>query len=212
MIMNKLKADSETARGIFDAVPVPIFVVDEDVRILDANIAGAAILGASPQQFLRKRGGEALHCLQDSRAPGGCGQSEYCKDCVMRNGVYAAFGGQSISRQRADMELIKDGKVQNVVFWVTTTPFQYTERKAALLVLEDVTELFELRRLIPICAKCKKIRDDQQYWHRLEQYMYDHLHLDFTHGLCPDCLKELMAEHSLSGSPKKSRPKNPPKT
>jgi PAS domain S-box-containing protein len=46
-----------------------------------------------------------------------------------------------------------------------------------------------LRGLIPICASCKKIRDDSGYWNTLEQYISEHSDARFTHGICPDCLK-----------------------
>ncbi|MDZ7267683.1 MAG: type IV pili methyl-accepting chemotaxis transducer N-terminal domain-containing protein [candidate division KSB1 bacterium] len=44
-----------------------------------------------------------------------------------------------------------------------------------------------LRGLIPICASCKKIRDDHGYWNKLEDYIQQHSDADFTHGLCPEC-------------------------
>ncbi|MBC8277669.1 MAG: hypothetical protein H8E46_05510 [FCB group bacterium] len=48
-----------------------------------------------------------------------------------------------------------------------------------------------LKGLIPICAGCKKIRDDKGFWHRVEQYISEHSDATFTHGLCNDCAKEL---------------------
>jgi len=51
-----------------------------------------------------------------------------------------------------------------------------------------------LQTLLPICASCKKIRDDKGYWQELEAYMAGHYPaLTFTHGLCPDCAKKLFA-------------------
>lgn len=47
-----------------------------------------------------------------------------------------------------------------------------------------------LRGLIPICASCKKIRDDQGYWRQLEVYIRDHSEADFSHGLCPECAEQ----------------------
>lgn len=47
-----------------------------------------------------------------------------------------------------------------------------------------------LRGLIPICAWCKRIRNDRGYWEQLEQYIKNHSEADFTHGMCPDCAKE----------------------
>ena len=48
-----------------------------------------------------------------------------------------------------------------------------------------------LSGLIPICAKCKKIRDDKGYWNQIEAYISSHSHAQFSHGLCPDCAEEL---------------------
>ncbi len=48
-----------------------------------------------------------------------------------------------------------------------------------------------LRGLLPICASCKKIRDDQGYWAQVEEYITRHADVEFSHGLCPDCLKRL---------------------
>ncbi len=48
-----------------------------------------------------------------------------------------------------------------------------------------------LQGLLPICASCKKIRNDKGYWERLETYIHDHSEADFTHGICPECVKKL---------------------
>ncbi len=48
-----------------------------------------------------------------------------------------------------------------------------------------------LSKLVPICSSCKKIRDDSGYWHQIEAYLQENLHLNFTHGICPDCVKKL---------------------
>jgi len=49
----------------------------------------------------------------------------------------------------------------------------------------------QLSGLLPICACCKKIRDDKGYWNQLEQYITDHSEVGFSHGICPDCAQEL---------------------
>jgi hypothetical protein len=61
--------------------------------------------------------------------------------------------------------------------------------------LEQVLqELRTLQGLLPICARCKKIRDDRGYWNRLEQYLEEHAGAKFSHGLCPDCYKEMYSQ------------------
>jgi CheY-like chemotaxis protein len=51
-----------------------------------------------------------------------------------------------------------------------------------------------LSGLLPICASCKKIRDDQGYWTQLESYISEHSEAVFTHGCCPECMKKLYPE------------------
>jgi AmiR/NasT family two-component response regulator len=58
--------------------------------------------------------------------------------------------------------------------------------------LQDALALVKvLRGLLPICASCKKIRDDQGYWHQVEVYIRDHSEARFSHGICPDCARKL---------------------
>jgi hypothetical protein len=51
----------------------------------------------------------------------------------------------------------------------------------------------ELEGLLPICAWCKKVRDDAGYWQELEAYLGPRTKTSFTHGICPECVKELHA-------------------
>jgi integral membrane sensor domain MASE1 len=62
--------------------------------------------------------------------------------------------------------------------------------------LQDaLTHIKTLRGLIPICASCKKVRDDQGYWDHVESYIQQHSLAHFTHGLCPDCVTRLYADY-----------------
>lgn len=58
-----------------------------------------------------------------------------------------------------------------------------------------LNEVETLRGLLPICAGCKKIRDDQGYWNHIELYFAKHSHLDFTHTLCPECVQHYYPEY-----------------
>jgi hypothetical protein len=64
-----------------------------------------------------------------------------------------------------------------------------TELHAAL------DQVARLQELLPICAWCKKIRDDTGYWKQLDLFMQEHDYAKFTHGICPDCEGNLKAEY-----------------
>jgi hypothetical protein len=57
-----------------------------------------------------------------------------------------------------------------------------------MAVAEAMSNAKVLRGLLPICAHCKKVRDDHGYWTRIEDYISRHSEADFSHGFCPDCL------------------------
>ena len=59
-----------------------------------------------------------------------------------------------------------------------------------IMQLEDALEQIKtLQGILPICSSCKKIRDDKGYWQQVEVYIRDHSDAQFSHGICPDCLK-----------------------
>jgi sigma-B regulation protein RsbU (phosphoserine phosphatase) len=97
-----------------------------------------------------------------------------------------------------------------------TKPFDLPEMRARLQVGERVSKLQnelhrriqeleqamaqvkQLRGLLPICVHCKKIRDDQNYWHQVETYVTAHTAAEFTHGICPECLEKQLQEYNNS--------------
>ncbi len=181
----------EYLRTILDAMPSPVFVVDDDVRIIEFNQAAAPLLAQNPDVVLRMRSGEALHCLHSADAPAGCGSGPFCKQCIIRNSVVGTFSGRKVNRRAVRMELVRGRSVKELHVLVTTSPFKYRHHDYALMILEDISELVELRRVIPICANCKRIRNDQEYWEHLEIYFKNRLDLDFSHGICPECFQRL---------------------
>jgi methyl-accepting chemotaxis protein len=66
------------------------------------------------------------------------------------------------------------------------------EREKLIVELQNaLDEVRKLSGLLPICANCKKIRDDKGYWNLLESYISQHSEAVFTHSICPDCVKKL---------------------
>jgi len=189
-------------RTIFDAIPLPTLVVDEDVRIKEFNAAAAPLLGAKPEQTLQLRGGDALHCIYSE--PYGCGQNEPCKHCVIRNSVNLAINDRATHREIHKAKWRTGEVIASIDLRITTSPLPDLGCARALLILEDVSELFLLRSLLPICARCKKVRDDEAYWHSMETYLHTHLKLKLTHGLCPTCFaQEIKAIEEYAGPPAK---------
>ena len=59
---------------------------------------------------------------------------------------------------------------------------------------EALIQVKTLGGMLPMCASCKKIRDDKGYWTQVEAYIQDHSEAQFSHGICPECAKKLYPE------------------
>lgn len=69
---------------------------------------------------------------------------------------------------------------------------EMVERESLIEELKEaLAKVKTLSGLIPICASCKKVRDDQGYWQQVETYVREHSDAEFTHGICPDCARKL---------------------
>lgn len=62
---------------------------------------------------------------------------------------------------------------------------------------KTLSEVKTLRGFLPICASCKKIRDDQGYWNQIETYIHEHSEAEFSHSICPECVAELYPDFEL---------------
>ena len=79
------------------------------------------------------------------------------------------------------------------------------EEKISRLVAqlrEALAKVKILSGLLPICASCKKIRDDGGYWTQVEVYVREHSDADFTHSICPECAAKLYPEFFDPAYPK----------
>ncbi len=69
------------------------------------------------------------------------------------------------------------------------------EREKLVCQLQEaLSRVKQLSGLLPICANCKKIRDDKGYWNQIEKYISEHSEAEFTHGICPSCVVQLYPE------------------
>lgn len=105
-------------------------------------------------------------------------------------------------------ELVEQASTAGVGAYLIKPPQVSEVRRAITIAIARFRDLLELRRLnaelqnalaqvkalsglLPMCASCKKVRDDEGYWHQVEVYIRDHSEVDFTHGICPDCAGRL---------------------
>lgn len=84
--------------------------------------------------------------------------------------------------------------IENAKLFQRAIDSERSLRQEHTALLNAQAELKQLCGIIPICASCKKIRDDGGSWHQLESYIKDHSEAEFTHGICPDCSVKLYGD------------------
>ncbi|MBU0490822.1 MAG: response regulator [Chloroflexi bacterium] len=105
------------------------------------------------------------------------------EEVLARVATHLALRDLQTQLERANQELTRQ---------LTETRRSRAELQARNHELQEALSTIKtLKGLIPICAGCKKIRDDQGYWNHLEAYIMAHSDAQFSHGLCPDCARRL---------------------
>lgn len=178
-------------RQLLDALPLYLFLVDGDVTILDYNAAAAALLGPDHNQTLRKRGGEALNCIHSHESTEGCGRGTRCAGCPLRDAVKRALAGEKVVRSRVRLELVAEGSgAKDLDLLLTASPFSYKGHRRVVLMFEDLSPLVKLERLVPVCLKCHRVRDDEAYWSEFDDYLRENVALRLGRSLCPECERQ----------------------
>lgn len=104
------------------------------------------------------------------------------------------LGGKETVRVFYGMPLDLHGRRKVLVFVKDVTDEKRHEEERERLIADlkkALSEVKTLSGLIPICASCKKIRDDKGYWKQVEEYLKEHSEMEFSHGICPDCAEKL---------------------
>lgn len=185
-----LRKTQTKLQAILDNTQQSFLLLDRQGRIQAFNRVAAADAGTILGQSIRE--GESFYELLKN--------SEYSATNFTR-----ALTGETVAVER-DFQIgaqrfwfiftynpvVADtGQVVGVCFNamnITARKQVETEREQLITELKEVlTQVKRLSGLLPICASCKKIRDDQGYWHQVESYLQDHAGVDFSHGICPDC-------------------------
>lgn len=174
---------------LFDFAPTGYFNFAPDGTVMAVNLAGARLVGAGRAEIV-KRPFKTLVLPED--------QATYSDfhDCTLRGA----------GRERCELRLLRfgsdpvhveieavasaDGREIRASIWdVSERHEAEVERGKLITELQHALEQVKLLSgLLPICASCKKIRDDKGYWERIEVYISGHSEATFTHGLCPECM------------------------
>ena len=176
---------TDIVRTIFDNVSFPVLLIDREYKIVEANRAALLHVNQRDEDVIGRSCFEITHASEEP-----CWHSGQVS-CPVREAFEARKRVHAIHRHSV--------KGQLVIEEIVATPLDEVTGEANYVSEEfrDITELLELREgLLPICFSCKKIRNGNGSWHRIEEYIHDHTGADFSHSLCPECFRQQLQERS----------------
>jgi PAS domain S-box-containing protein len=191
-----LREREERFRKIFVEGPLGMAIADLDRRFLKVNDMMCKILGYSEEELTSISIVEITH--PEDKDPSFRNSMKLLKGDVPFYKMvkrYIRKDGEVIWA-KLTVSIIRDDAGNPLYFLemmedITSQKLAEEEREHLILDLKDaLARIKTLTGMLPICASCKKIRDDKGYWNQLEQYISEHSDVLFSHCLCPDCAKK----------------------
>jgi PAS domain S-box-containing protein len=194
-LLNEISTQEEKFSKAFRSSPYAIVLTRlSDGTVLEANDAFCAISGYSPAEVLGKstfdlhlwtRPEDRAQIVADLARTGRIQGREL--PFLMRSGDVAT------GLLSAEIIVINGAScILAIVADITARKRAEKEREQLIAELQDaLSRIRTLSGLLPICACCKKIRNDEGYWEQIEGYIQDRSDAEFSHGICPDCARNL---------------------
>jgi len=188
-----LKKSEKRFKQLFEYAPEPYYLSDMNGFFLDGNKAAEKIIGYSKEELIGKSFFD-LDLLLPEQLP-------MAAELLEKNKNGQATGPDEFKLKAKDgreifseiltfpMGINGEQMVLGIARDITKHKQNEIERERLIKELQDsLEEVKTLRGFIPICASCKKIRDDEGYWQKLEKYIQDRSDAKFSHSICPDCV------------------------
>ena len=195
---------------LYDMAPIGYITVNREGLILEANLTAAGLLGVPRGSLVKQALSRFIH-----------------KDDMDSYYLHRKKLFTTSESQVCELRMVSNNSIS---FWAHLTAnlaqespdvavcrmmiSDITERKQAEAKLQKAMEDIQtLHGILPICMSCKKIRDDDGYWNQVEVYIRDRTDAEFTHGLCPECMKKLytsLDQDDHGPGPSRPGPKSAP--
>ena len=204
LVVDDVREDRDVCRRFLRKSPVNRFFLEEAETVSD----GVSACLSHPPDCV----------LLDYRLPDGDG-FDFLEKITDATGVVAlpvvmmtGVGNEEIAvraLKQGAMDYIVKGRIRDESFCHTlqtamekasllaTIRRQETEKDEIIIQLQNaLEEVKTLKGIVPICAVCKNIRNDEGFWQKVETFIQEHSEAEFSHGICPDCIRKYYPEYS----------------
>ena len=200
---------------IFDSVPAWIFYKDaenrfirvnrafcEAMRMLREELEGKSLFDLYPKEDAEAYWRDDKEVMVSGKAKRNTIESmKYQKEtrCVQTDKIpYRNVYGNIVGIIGFSIDITARKNAEDALRLAHEAERQIFQEREQLVdrLQSALEEIKTLDSLLPICAKCKKIRDEKGCWHHLESYITERTDTEFTHGFCPECADKVMKDRS----------------
>ena len=213
-----IKIERDRTQRYLDMASVMLIAFDRKGLVTLINQKGCEVMGYEKNEIIGRNWFETF--VPDSIRPQTTTAFENLiannidREEHHENPVFARGGKEKIIAWHHTILRDESGYITGVLSSgqdITAKRLAVVERERLIAELQEaLSNVKTLSGLIPICASCKKIRDDRGYWNQVEAYIGKHSDAKFSHGICPDCAKKLYPElFEEEGAEERFFPKTP---
>lgn len=192
----KEKVSNTKFSSLFMGYPDPVVYLDMKYRIIEINSSFTEIFGFKPNEAKDKLIFDLIvpdHKLKEAKQFSMSKKIFKNFETVRKNKT-----GKEIPVLISNNPIFIDGKqTGTIITYRDISQMKKIEQEREKLIRDlqkALNEVKTLSGLIPICSHCKKVRDDSGYWDQVEHYISKHSNADFSHAICPDCMRQYYPE------------------
>jgi PAS domain S-box-containing protein len=189
-----LRESEVRLKTVLDTIQAGIVVIDPKTHIIvGVNAAAGNLFGAPREEIL----GRVCHNSICEAEKGRCPITDLGERFDNAEQTLLTAKGGAIPILKTVVSVTLAGRKHLLESFLDITDRKEAEEEQERLIQklrQALAEVQTLSGLLPICASCKKIRDDQGYWQQIEEYIQEHSNAEFSHSVCPDCAKKLYPE------------------
>jgi PAS domain S-box-containing protein len=200
-----LRVSEKKLRDITSHLAEGIYVMDRHGTIKFMNPEAERLLGWTMEELNEKGAHNLIHFR---KADGSALPLEECRmqkvittgeSFVSAEEVFVRKDGRIFPISVVSSPILEQGRVvASVTAFRDITQRKELEQQREQLIIDHMHALSQIKTLsgmLPICASCKRVRDDQGYWNQIESYVEQHSEAEFSHGICPECAKKIYPKY-----------------
>lgn len=188
---------SLASREVMKIVNDAVFITASDYSIVDMNPAARVMLGFSREELISTRITRYMHDKLTRMSPASFLDEHGHVKIVLDMPVTMMTKNDTLIPVSLSVSTIKNrkGDIRGIIMIARDLTIRTELEKSRDKLINELQAAMgtikQLTGLLPICSQCKRIRNEDGSWQEIEEYVHDHSEADFTHGICPECVRKM---------------------